>query len=74
MSRLRRDAPVGDPAFRIGLEHILEYLLGLPIPERMLVAHAAIEPPLRRLVARRREMDGAESLVGLFLAESRRHT
>ena len=35
----------------------------------MLVAHGAIEPPLRGLVARGREMNGAEPLVGVFLAE-----
>ena len=33
----------------------------------MLVAHAAIEPALRRLVARRLEVDGAEPLLGIVL-------
>jgi hypothetical protein len=33
----------------------------------MLVAHAAIEPALRRLVARGLEMDGAEPLLGGLL-------
>jgi hypothetical protein len=45
----------------------------------MLVAHAAIEPALRRLVARGLEMDGAEPLLGGLLgrgglARSRRRT
>src|SRR5262249_5071265 len=47
----QRNAPISDPAFWIGLEHFLENLLGFPIPERMLVSHATVKPPLRRLVA-----------------------
>ena len=74
VEQAQRDAPIGDPAFGIGLEDILEYLLGRLVPERMLVAHAAIEASLRRLVARGGEMNGAKSLVGLFLAESRRRS
>ena len=65
--------PHGQSAFSIGLEHILENLLGSLVPERVLIAHAAIESPLRRLVAGRGEMDGAELLIGLVLAESRRY-
>ena len=68
VEQAQRDAPIRDPAFGIGLERLLEYLFGFPVPERMLVAHAAVEPPLRRLVARGREMNGAEPLVGFFLS------
>jgi hypothetical protein len=46
-----RDAPIGDGALRIGLERILENLLRSAIPERVLVAHAAVEAALRGLVA-----------------------
>src|SRR5258705_12645327 len=49
------DAPIGDPAFRSGLQHILEYLLGRRVPERRRVSHASVEPLLRSLVACRRE-------------------
>src|SRR4029453_7574917 len=48
----------------------LEDLLCFPIPERMLVAHAPIEPPLRSLIAGGCEMDRTEALVGVLL---RRH-
>jgi hypothetical protein len=51
VEQAQRDAPIRDPAFRIGLEDLLEYLFGLAVPERMLVSHAAIEPSLRGLVA-----------------------
>jgi hypothetical protein len=68
------NTPVGNPALRIRLHHILKYLLRLTIPERVLVTHAPIEPPLRRVVAGRREMDVAEALLGFILAESRRRT
>jgi len=40
----------------------------------MLVAHAAIEASLRRVVARCGEMNRAESLVDVVLRESRRDT
>lgn len=46
-----RNSPIGDGAVGIGLDRLLEYLLGLPIPERVLVAHPAVEAPLRRFVA-----------------------
>ena len=51
VEQAQRDAPIGNRALGIGLDGILEYRLGLLIPERMLVAHAAVEAPLRRLVA-----------------------
>jgi hypothetical protein len=35
----------------------------------VLVSHASIEPPLRNLIAGRVEMNGAQSLIGFFLAE-----
>ena len=71
VEQAQRDAPIRDAAFGIGLERLLEDLLGFAVPERMLVAHGAVEAPLRGLVARGREMNGAEPLVGLFLAEGR---
>ena len=71
VEQAERDAPIGDPAFRVGLQHLLEQLLRLAIPERMLVAHGAVEPPLRNLVARGVEMNRAKSLVGVFLGEDR---
>jgi hypothetical protein len=40
----------------------------------MLVSKSTVEPSLRRLVARGSEMNGAQSLVGFFLAESRRRS
>src|SRR5258706_4500050 len=43
----QRNAPIGDAAVRVGLEHLLEYALRLAVPERMLVTHGAIEAPLR---------------------------
>ena len=46
-----RDAPIGDCAFAIGAERLLEAGLRFAIPERMLVSHAAIEVGLRRRVA-----------------------
>ena len=74
VEQAERDAPIGDPAFRVGLQHLLEQLLRLPVPERMLVAHGAIETSLRNLVARGVEMNRAESLVGLLLGEDRLRT
>jgi hypothetical protein len=38
----------------------------------MLVAHAAIKPSLRHLIARSLEMNGPQSLVSFFLAEDGR--
>src|SRR6476469_9774370 len=71
VKQAQRDAPVRDAAFGIGLECLLEDLLGFAVPERMLVAHGAVEASLRGLVARGREMDVAEPRVGLVLAERR---
>jgi hypothetical protein len=71
IEQAQSDAPIGNPTFRIGLEDILKYLLGRLIPERVLVSHATIKPSLRSLVARGVEMNGAESLVGLFLTQGR---
>ena len=56
---------------RVGLEHLLENFLRVTVPERVLIAHGAVEPSLRDLVARGREVDGAEPLVGFFLTECR---
>ena len=72
VEQAERDPPIGDGAFGIGLERVLENLPGRAVPERMLVSHPTVEPPLRRLVARDREMNAPQSLVGVLLAESRR--
>ena len=66
-----RDAPIRDAAGRIGLGGVLEDFLRLRVPERMLVAHAAVEAALRDVVARCREMHGAEALVDVVLREGR---
>ena len=67
----QRDAPIGDGAFRVGLDRLLVDFLGFRIPERVLVSHRAIEPPLRRLVARCREMHRAQFLIRIFLGQTR---
>jgi hypothetical protein len=59
----QRNAPIGHTAFGIGLRRLLEDLAPGAIPERMLIAHAAVEAALRDLVARRLEMHLAELLV-----------
>src|SRR5215217_1576263 len=61
------DSPMRDAALRIGLEGLLENLLRRLVPERMLVAHRAVEAPLRALVARCFEMNDAELLLGIVL-------
>src|SRR6202035_4420615 len=55
-----RDTPIRDGAIGVGMKRLLEDFLRLLVPERMLVAHGAIEAALRRLVARGREMHEAE--------------
>jgi hypothetical protein len=65
-----RDAPVGDGAAGIGLERLAEDLRRLAVPERVLVAHGAVEPPLRRVVARRIEVNRSESPVAVVLSRS----
>jgi hypothetical protein len=67
----QRDSPIGDPAFRIGLEDIVKNLLGRLIPERVLVSHGTIEASLRRLVARGGEMNGPELFLGIVLPSRR---
>src|SRR4051812_49853533 len=46
------NGPVGNTALRISLDDVFEYASGFPIPERVLISHAAIEPALCGLVAR----------------------
>jgi hypothetical protein len=58
---------MGDGAGWIGLGGILEDVASLIVPERVLITHAAVEPPLRHLVAGRREVHGAETLIDIFL-------
>ena len=59
----QRNAPIGDAAFGIGLQDILEDLLRCAVPERMLVQHRAVEVLLRLRFARRLEMHLAEFAV-----------
>ena len=73
VQQAERDAPIGDGAVRIRLQDLLEDLLGRLVPERVLVAHRAVEPSLRRLVARCREMNRAEPLLGIVLAAGGMH-
>ena len=70
VEQAERDAPIGDGALGIGLQRLLEDFLRLAIPERVLIAHRAIEPPLRDLVARCVEVNCAELLVAAVLRES----
>ena len=67
----QRDAPIGDGAVRIGLDGFLINLLRFGIPERVLITHATVKPPLRNLVAGRREMHLAKFLVGIVLGKDR---
>jgi hypothetical protein len=57
------NAPIGDRAFRIGLQPSLENLFCGPVPERMLITHPAIEAALRHLVAGGLEVHLAKLLV-----------
>ena len=70
IEKRKRYTPISNTAFRIGLERFLEYFLGLPVPERMLVSHRTIKSALRRLVARGRKMDSAKFLVGIVLRDA----
>src|SRR5262249_55764149 len=71
VEQAQRNAPIGDAAVRIGLEYLLEYFLRLTIPERMLITHGTIKAPLRSLIARGLEMNGAQSLISFLLAKDR---
>ena len=67
----QRNAPIGDRALRICLERLLVDIPGFGVPERMLVSHGAVEPPLRHFVAGGREMNRAQLLIGGFFREQR---
>ena len=67
----QRDAPLRDGAGRIGLQRLLEDLLGGEVPVRVLVAHGAIEAALRHLVARGLEVHAAELLIDVALGDQR---
>src|SRR5438045_819585 len=56
------EAPAGDRAGRVGLEHLEEGLAPLRKPERMEQRHATLEPGLHLRVARGREAHRAELL------------
>src|ERR671929_305273 len=51
VEKTERNAPIGDATVRVGLEYLLEQLLRLAIPERMLIAHRAIKTALGNVVA-----------------------
>ena len=59
----QRNAPIGNPAFGIGLQHVFENLLRCAVPERVLVQHGLVEEFLRLRRARRFEMHLAELAV-----------
>ena len=69
IKQAKRDPPISDRAFGIGLQHVLENCLKLTIPEGMLVSHPAIEAPLCCFIARRLEMNTAEPLIQLVLGK-----
>jgi hypothetical protein len=62
---------MGDRARRIGLQRLLENFLRLAIPERVLIAHRTIEPPLCDIVARCLKVNGTELLVAAVLRQNR---
>jgi hypothetical protein len=64
VQQAERDAPIGDGAFRIGLERVLEELLRSPVPERVLVQHRLVEMLLRIRFARCLEVDLAQIFRG----------
>ena len=64
------NAPIGHAAGGIGLGDLLEYLFRLRVPERVLVAHAAVEAALCDLVTGGGEMHSPETLVDILLRES----
>ena len=66
-----RDAPLRHGAGWVGLQHLLENLLRVEVPERVLIAHGAIEAALRNLVARGLEVNGAELLIDVALGDQR---
>ncbi len=66
-----RDAPLRHGAGRIGLQRLLEDLLRVEVPERVLIAHGAIEAALRHLVARGLEVHAAELLIDVALGDQR---
>ncbi len=67
-----RNAPIGDRALGISLQHLLESLLRSAVPEGMLVEHAAVEQLLRVRLARCLEVNPAELRI-VDLPERRRH-
>ena len=66
----QRNAPIGNAAFGIGLQHIFKYFLRRAVPERVLIQHGLVEELLRFRRARRFEMHFAELAV-VSLRESR---
>jgi hypothetical protein len=63
LQQAERDAPIGDAALGSAFGTLLEYLLRLAVPERMLVAHAAIEPRCAVSLHEIAKWNGAETLV-----------
>ena len=73
VEQAERDAPIGDGAIRVGLQHVFEYFARRAVPERMLVPHCAVEPLLRRRVARGFEVHLSELRAGIVLRRRRLH-
>ena len=66
-----RDAPMRHGAGRVGLQGLLEDLLRVEVPVRVLIAHGAVEAALRDLVARGLEVHVAELLIDVALRDQR---
>ena len=62
-----RDAPICHGACGISLDGLLKDLLGIGVPEGVLIAHAAIEATLRNVVAGGLEVHVAELLIDIVL-------
>ena len=57
VQQAQSNAPIGDGAFRIGLQGVLKGLLRSPVPERVLIQHRLIELLLRLRFARCLKVD-----------------
>jgi hypothetical protein len=66
-----RDAPISHGASRVGLDGLLKDFLGVDVPIGVLIAHAAVEAPLRHFVARGLELHVAELLIDTALGDQR---
>ena len=64
-----RDAPICHGACGISLDGLLKDLLGVDVPEGMLIPHRAIEATLRNFVARGLEVHVTELLIHIVLRD-----